>query len=243
MIGIFSISPAYAQVDPGFVEGGTTQIQASEFLAQTIAQQSQICSVVNFEGGADSTSIGTIPTAVSDVTFSNNGLYAVSFAEAGGSWANNNNPSGVTAMIPTFESGTVTLTLSNPVSEISFWHATFEVNAVARVLGAGDVLLGTIPLVFQPGNIFGDFSFWSKVSHAEANSIITKIEFDGSFAAGRSFMDDLFVCQNVESAVGGEFIGIETTSVLAAGAQYTAAWMIPVIVSGIGIAIVIARKF
>jgi len=43
-------------------------------------------------------------------------------------------------------------------------------------------------------------------------------------------------------AVGGEFIGIETTSILAAGAQYTAAWMIPVIVSGIGIAVVIARK-
>ena len=31
--------------------------------------------------------------------------------------------------------------------------------------------------------------------------------------------------------------------VLAAGAQYTAAWMIPVIVSAIGIGIVIARKF
>ncbi len=45
------------------------------------------------------------------------------------------------------------------------------------------------------------------------------------------------------NAVGGEFIGIETTSVLAAGAQYTASWMIPVIVSGIGFAIVIARKF
>jgi len=44
-------------------------------------------------------------------------------------------------------------------------------------------------------------------------------------------------------AVGGEFIGIETTPVLVAGAQYTAAWMIPVIVAGIGIAIVIARKF
>jgi hypothetical protein len=43
--------------------------------------------------------------------------------------------------------------------------------------------------------------------------------------------------------VGGEFIGIDTTSVLVAGAQYTAAWMIPVIVSAIGIAIVIARKF
>jgi len=45
------------------------------------------------------------------------------------------------------------------------------------------------------------------------------------------------------NAVGGEFIGIETTSVLAAGAQYTAAWMIPVIISAIGIGIVIARKF
>jgi len=45
------------------------------------------------------------------------------------------------------------------------------------------------------------------------------------------------------NAVGGEFIGIETTSVLVAGAQNTAAWMIPVLVSGIGIAIVIARKF
>ena len=45
------------------------------------------------------------------------------------------------------------------------------------------------------------------------------------------------------TAIGGELIGIDTTAVLAAGAQYTAAWMIPVIVSGIGFAIVIARKF
>ncbi len=44
-------------------------------------------------------------------------------------------------------------------------------------------------------------------------------------------------------AVGGEFIGIDSVSILVAGAQYTAAWMIPVLVSGIGIAIVIARKF
>jgi len=45
------------------------------------------------------------------------------------------------------------------------------------------------------------------------------------------------------SAVGGELIPLDSTMVLAAGAQYTAAWMIPVIVSGIGFAIVIARKF
>ncbi len=43
--------------------------------------------------------------------------------------------------------------------------------------------------------------------------------------------------------VGGELIPLDTTMVLVAGTQYTASWMIPVIVSGIGIAIVIARKF
>ena len=44
-------------------------------------------------------------------------------------------------------------------------------------------------------------------------------------------------------AVGGELIPLDSTMILAAGAQYTAAWMIPVIVSAIGIGIVIARKF
>jgi len=45
------------------------------------------------------------------------------------------------------------------------------------------------------------------------------------------------------NAVGGDIIPLDTTMVLAAGAQYTAAWMIPVLVSAIGIGIVIARKF
>ncbi len=43
--------------------------------------------------------------------------------------------------------------------------------------------------------------------------------------------------------VGGMFEGVNTTSLLVAGAQMNAAWMIPVIVAGIGFAIVIARKF
>jgi len=56
--------------------------------------------------------------------------------------------------------------------------------------------------------------------------------------------DDLQTCRATFCrAVGGDMIQMETTSILAAGAQYTAAWMIPVIVSGIGFAIVIARKF
>jgi len=46
-----------------------------------------------------------------------------------------------------------------------------------------------------------------------------------------------------EPRVGGIFEGVDTTSLLVAGAQMNAAWMIPVIVSAIGIGIVIARKF
>lgn len=45
------------------------------------------------------------------------------------------------------------------------------------------------------------------------------------------------------TAIGGEFIPVDATMVLVAGAQNTAAWMIPIILSSIGIAIVIARKF
>jgi len=47
----------------------------------------------------------------------------------------------------------------------------------------------------------------------------------------------------INNPVGGELIPLETTMVLVAGTQTAAAWMIPVIVSAIGFAIVIARKF
>jgi len=43
--------------------------------------------------------------------------------------------------------------------------------------------------------------------------------------------------------VGGKLIEIDTTSLLVAGTQMTAAWIIPAIISAIGIGIVIARKF
>ena len=47
----------------------------------------------------------------------------------------------------------------------------------------------------------------------------------------------------INNPVGGELIPLDTTMVLVAGAQTNASWMIPVIVSAIGIGIVIARKF
>ncbi len=44
-------------------------------------------------------------------------------------------------------------------------------------------------------------------------------------------------------AVGGWFLQVDQPTLLVAGAQNTAAWMLPVLVSAIGIGIVIARKF
>jgi hypothetical protein len=43
-------------------------------------------------------------------------------------------------------------------------------------------------------------------------------------------------------SVGGEFIGVDTTSVLVAGTQYTAAWMIPIIVAAAGFGLLIQTQ-
>jgi len=49
--------------------------------------------------------------------------------------------------------------------------------------------------------------------------------------------------QPVSVLIGGTLLPIDSTSLILAGAQMTAAWMIPVIIAGIGFAIVIVRKF
>jgi len=54
---------------------------------------------------------------------------------------------------------------------------------------------------------------------------------------------ELIHCKLILFPVGGELIPLDSTMILLAGSQTVAAWMIPVIVSVIGIGIVIARKF
>ncbi len=66
---------------------------------------------------------------------------------------------------------------------------------------------------------------------------------EGAPLTGFSNDDFAFRTFSDVAAIGGDIVPLDTTMVLVAGAQYTAAWMIPVIVSGIGFAIVIARKF
>jgi len=73
--------------------------------------------------------------------------------------------------------------------------------------------------------------------------IILLAHNSGFNEAGSDDKNLFIAAPNSAPMVGGEFIGIDSTALLVTGAQTNAAWMIPVIVSAIGIGIVIARKF
>jgi len=88
---------------------------------------------------------------------------------------------------------------------------------------------------------FQSFLITNFVSPDEELSSITAAGFVSPIGTLDHFPRGLTVIP--VSVVGGELIPLDSSMILVAGAQYTAAWMIPVIVSGIGIAIVIARKF
>jgi len=70
-----------------------------------------------------------------------------------------------------------------------------------------------------------------------------QVDIDNNIVSGTVNEFSLFALLEPRVTVGGELIPIDTTSLLLAGTYSTAAWMIPVIVSVIGIGIVIARKF
>jgi len=127
---------------------------------------------------------------------------------------------------------------------VAFWDAGFN-NELARVQFEwfSD---NTQPLFFDNTINFGD-DHANRISPITAatlsiltgNSItgFNGIEFN---LGGSGGFDNL----NYEHCVvGGTGFEIDKTSLLVSGAQSNAVWMIPVIVAGIGFAIVIARKF
>jgi len=94
---------------------------------------------------------------------------------------------------------------------------------------------------FEP--IAGDY-FDSITNNQNFHVIWTDFDTaDPSNAPGSRFVDNGDKIGRPTTAIGGEWIPLDTTMVLVAGTQTTAAWMIPAIVSAIGIGIVIARKF
>jgi len=81
-------------------------------------------------------------------------------------------------------------------------------------------------------------------------NIVFAIEANDQFLGSQHILNDIdyscFFAEKriiLERPVGGDLIPLDTTMVLVAGTHSAAAWMIPVIVSAIGIGIVIARKF
>ena len=77
------------------------------------------------------------------------------------------------------------------------------------------------------------------------SSPVSSITFTPGTGSGSGELDGNAIIPGPEcpQAVGGEFTPITSTALLLAGAQNMIAWMIPAIVSAIGIGIVIARKF
>jgi len=102
----------------------------------------------------------------------------------------------------------------------------------------------TIPLT--PGNTY-------VIEFSATNNIAILGENDGTidgFPSGSSIFG-INLVQTFDFSfqtyffipIGGELLPIDTTALLLSGVQTNAAWLIPVIVSVIGIGIVIARKF
>jgi len=92
--------------------------------------------------------------------------------------------------------------------------------------------------IWHPIN--GFFDNWNMASHSEGSNTIKKVEFERVTASGVVF-DDMEFCI-IDSVVGGTLIPLDTTALLLAGAQPTT-WMIPVVLSIIGIGLfVVSRK-
>jgi len=114
-------------------------------------------------------------------------------------------------------------------------------------------------LVINSGRTFDHTPDACLILNEFAETIVNdgKFKVFGNFINNGAFFNNGVVldCGNISGSflplpgivnrcpVGGEIIPLDYTMVLVAGTQTTAAWMIPAIVSGIGIGIVIARKF
>ncbi len=131
--------------------------------------------------------------------------------------------------------GTSVSVFGNNVRVGAFFDDTGASNAGSAYLF--DATTGNLlQTINNPTPEFGD-EFGTSVS-VSGNNVLVGAPNDGTGAsdAGSAY---LF---SIGQLVGGTIIPIDTTSLLLVGAQMTTAWLIPAIVSAIGIGIVIARK-
>ncbi len=143
----------------------------------------------------------------------------------------------------------VTFTFSSPVTHAGVvWTDGVGTNPTLgpadttfEAFGPGMVSLGTVgPLVI------GDMMFNGATAE---DRFFGAIEATGisaisvSVSVGNLEVDHVQFCTQPKHVVGGDLIPLDSTMILLAGTQMTAAWVIPMVVSAVGIGIVIARKF
>ncbi len=125
-----------------------------------------------------------------------------------------------------------TFTPSSPSSDISTpLSVILPPGDYALVFGSG--LFGATGIGNMPSNNpttpagTGSFFFWNNISWIEGKFTDVRFTVNGNAVGG---------------AVGGEYFTLDTTALLLAGAQ-TFSWMIPVVLSAIGIGLfVVSRK-
>jgi len=109
---------------------------------------------------------------------------------------------------------------------------TMDVTCTARNQGnvVGNQVFQYSGNVFQTFGLGAGFSNIDSVDCTASNFVTSSVNFDN-------------LVVRTSQPLGGEFLGVDSTALLLAGFQANALWLIPVIVSAIGIGIVIARKF
>ena len=138
---------------------------------------------------------------------------------------------------------------SDPFSD---WHETLDANPAqqpscfvwssragffAQNLPPGT----TLSVTFSPDRKLVDWAFDPPIPPGHEFSLFKFIDCDSAIGP-LALVIDVLQFPTVPVLIGGTLIPIDTTALLLVGAQTNAAWMIPVIVSAIGIGIVIARK-
>jgi len=133
-----------------------------------------------------------------------------------------------------------------------FFGGSVSISGDTAIVGAlqVDMNSGSAYVFMKPGGGWVDATEDQKLT---ASDTLPDDDFGGSVsisgetaivgAPAEPRAGSAYIFGEVSTAVGGELIPLDGTMVLLAGAQTSVAWMIPVIVSAIGIGIVIARKF
>jgi len=129
---------------------------------------------------------------------------------------------------------------------IVYSFADFQVDVTARLVDSGGDFAELVGFLVAGTNSATELNFNLDdfVNNPSASNGILNLDDIDEIDITIGVTDyDLDLIDITMQMVGGELIPIDTTSLIVAGAQMNAAWMIPVIVSAIGIGIVIARKF